>query len=88
MTKLVAQFNGGMVDGSELARKLAEYPNATVQINDGWIDIYSDDLPRSHPVNILSDLIQQAWDRGAISDTQFNRACDSIGHLYEKARGE
>lgn len=79
---MVAQFNGGMVDGAKLAQVLREYPTATLQINDGWIDVYSDDLPRSHPLNVLSDVVQVAWEKGAISDARFNEASSCLETLW------
>lgn len=83
---LVAQFNGGMVQGHELAQTLREYPSATLQINDGWIDVYSDELPTSHPLNVLSDVVQVAWERGSISDSRFNAAMQALETLRESSR--
>ena len=81
---MVAQFNGGMVNGAKLAQVLGEYPTATIQINDGWLDVYSDDLPRSHPLNVLSDVVQVAWERGAITDARFNEASSAVQKLREE----
>jgi hypothetical protein len=83
--RMVARFNGGMVDGAKLAQVLRDYPTATLQINDGWIDVYSDDLPRSHPLNVISDVVQEAWERGAITDARFNEASSCLEMLWDKA---
>ncbi len=81
---LVARFNGGMVDGAKLTATLTRFPGATIQINDGWLDVYSDQLPTDHPINVLADVVQVAWERGAIPDARFNEASAAIDDLRER----
>ena len=84
MSTLVARFNGYEVDGHKLAQTLREYPNATLEINDRWLDVHSDDLPISHPLNVLSDVVQVAWEAGTISDARFNEASTAVEALRDK----
>lgn len=82
----VARFNGMTgVAASALANILRSYPDAIIRVSDGWVDVHSDELPADHPINVLADVVQVAWERGAITDTRFNEASAAVETLRERA---
>lgn len=83
MSKTVAQFNGGQVNGADLAAVLRRFPDASLEVSDGWIHVCSDSLPTDHPINLLSDVVQVAWESGAIPDSRFNEAAAAVEALRE-----
>lgn len=80
----VARLNGrGDVNADRLSGVLREYPDATLRVEGEWITVHSDARPVSHPINVLADVVQVAWERGAITDNRFNEASAAIESLEE-----